>query len=292
MGIYDREYYRGDSVGFRPRLEKSAVTVLIAVNIAAFLANLLLSSDANPDWLSHAMEMRGSSLQDPAQWWKLLTYGFAHGDPLHLFLNMFQLWMFGREVENALGKREFTAFYLVAMVLGGLWWGIKPFLITRGFNATVLGASGACSAVLLLFILRNPTRTVILIVPMPAWVLGIVIVLFDLIMQRGSNVAVDVHMVGFAFAAAYHWTGLRLTGWMSWRDGFRRVKRSLGAGPALRVHDPSDEADDQDLDRQADQILAKLNAQGDASLSRRERRILEDYSRRTRERLRRRNRDV
>ena len=58
------------------------------------------------------------------------------------------------------------------------------------------------------------------------------------------------------------------------------------------MHDPGDEADDQDLDRQADQILAKLNAQGDASLSRRERQILEDYSRRTRERIRRRNRDV
>lgn len=291
MGLYDRDYYRGDAVGFRPRLEKSAVTVLIALNIACFLANLVFSTDANPDWLARLMEASGQSLKSPMRWWQLLSYGFAHADVMHLFLNMFTLWMFGREVEGSVGKREFLAFFLVSIVSGGLWWAAKPYWFGQEMDARVLGASGGCSAVLLLFILQNPTRTVIFFVPMPAWVLGIVIVLFDLLGRSGRAVAVDVHMVGFACAAIYHFSGLRITGGLGWRDSFRRVKRSLGGGPSLRVHEPSDEADDQDLEQRADQILAKLNAEGDASLNASERKILEKYSRQTREKMRRRGRD-
>jgi hypothetical protein len=54
--------------------------------------------------------------------------------------------------------------------------------------------------------------------------------------------------------------------------------------PDLRLHDPEPSYDD--LDRQADRLLQKVNEAGLASLTAKERQLLEDYSRRTRQKLR------
>lgn len=52
--------------------------------------------------------------------WQLLTYGFLHGDIIHLVFNMFMLWMFGRELEVLMGPRRFLTYYLTCLVGAGL----------------------------------------------------------------------------------------------------------------------------------------------------------------------------
>jgi len=54
------------------------------------------------------------------RWWQPFTHMFMHGDPydisataMHIFFNMFALWMFGRILENLWGPRRFLIFYLV-----------------------------------------------------------------------------------------------------------------------------------------------------------------------------------
>ena len=52
--------------------------------------------------------------------WQLLSYGFLHGGPEHLFFNSLGLWMFGRDLERFWGSRPFLLFVLVAIVGAGL----------------------------------------------------------------------------------------------------------------------------------------------------------------------------
>jgi membrane associated rhomboid family serine protease len=72
--------------------------------------------------------------------WRMLTSAFLHSatDPLHLLFNMYSLWVFGRAMENVLGRARFLALYLLAAFGGsvGVLWLSDP-------TTPVLGASGA-----------------------------------------------------------------------------------------------------------------------------------------------------
>jgi len=52
--------------------------------------------------------------------WQLITHMFMHGDFMHLFFNMFALWMFGSMMENIWGPKRFLVFYLVCGLGGAL----------------------------------------------------------------------------------------------------------------------------------------------------------------------------
>ena len=143
----------------------------------------------------------------------------------------------------------------------------------------LLGASGAVICVEMLFVLNFPKETVYLFVfPVPAWVLGVFLVLSNLVSQPSTGVAVDVHVVGILFAFAYFFLG--------WNFGFlndvqgtiRRNRRKL-FGPKLRVH--QDGVSDS---LEADRILQKIHEQGKDSLTSKERKFMEKYSRSVRER--------
>ena len=56
----------------------------------------------------------------PSDWTPFLTNIFLHGGWLHLILNMWTLWIFGRAVEDRLGPGRFTLFYLFCGVAAGL----------------------------------------------------------------------------------------------------------------------------------------------------------------------------
>lgn len=292
MGIHDRDYYRGDEGESFVSSNRSVVTGLIVLNGLFFLAGLVLEDTGRPNWFQHGMRVSSQSITNPVQIWQLVSYGFAHADLLHLALNMFTLWIFGRELEDRYGKREFLAFYLVSLLVGGLWFALEQVVLIRyGFTGRdALGASGACAATLLLFILNHPQRTLIFIVPMPAWVLGIVVVAMNLLGFGARQTAFDIHLCGLAFSAVYFWLGIRLTRRMpggSWLANLRRKWRTSRS--RLKVHAPALDDDDSDLEIEGDRVLAKLNASGDSSLTDRERWVLEEYSRRTREKLRRRS---
>ena len=50
------------------------------------------------------------------RWWQLFTHMFMHGSVMHIFFNMFALWMFGRILENVWGAKRFLFFYLICGV--------------------------------------------------------------------------------------------------------------------------------------------------------------------------------
>jgi hypothetical protein len=146
--------------------------------------------------------------------------------------------------------------------------------------------------VTLLFCIHFPKQTILLmmVLPVPAWFVGAMIIIGDLVGLRmsGQNVAFDVHLVGAAFAIAYYRFGWHLGRWwpsISWptwkKNPFKRQ-------PKLRVHRPNADAMDdfEQLEAQADQLLEKVNRDGFDSLTAREREVLENYSRRMRNKRR------
>ena len=111
-----------------------------------------------------------------AAWLTLVTAMFLHGGILHLLGNMLFLWIFGTNVEDAMSRVRYVAFYL----LGGLRAIGLQIAIDPGSTVPTVGASGAIAAVLGGYILLYPRARVVTVVfviflftlvELPAWVL-------------------------------------------------------------------------------------------------------------------------
>ena len=148
----------------------------------------------------------GPSLQ-PA-WLTIFTSMFLHSGWLHIGGNMLYLWIFGNNIEDALGKVRFLLFYFAcgfAAAAAQIATGPNSFIPT-------LGASGAIAGVLGAYWVLYPDAKVLTIVPIfiaflaeirAYWVLGFWIVLqvvqgvSGIGMQRGGGVAYFAHIGGF-----------------------------------------------------------------------------------------------
>jgi membrane associated rhomboid family serine protease len=277
MGFYDRDYQRGwdeqREPGLHVNLPSTLTTKLIIVTCGIYLVQL-----ATEPWLSDVGALQGDWYRRPWLAYQLLSYGFLHStqDLWHIALNMFALWLFGREVEARYGKREFLAFYMVAIVVAGLVWTLAE-IPSHGVGA-MMGASGGIAAVVILFALNFPYRTILFmfIIPMPMWVFALIIVLMDAmgaVNRAGSNVAYTAHLGGAVFAFLYYKWGLRFERWLpglNWTPSLRRR-------PKLRVLDP-DSVELDSTETRVDEILKKIQEHGQDSLTRGERRILEQAS--------------
>jgi membrane associated rhomboid family serine protease len=82
----------------------------------------------------------------------LLSYMFFHGDAFHLLGNMLFLWVFGDNVEDALGHWKFLLFYLLCGVFAGL----VHALVASGSESPLIGASGAVAGVIAAYLMLHP----------------------------------------------------------------------------------------------------------------------------------------
>ncbi|HRH68996.1 MAG TPA: rhomboid family intramembrane serine protease [Flavobacteriales bacterium] len=146
------------------------------------------------------------------QWYRLFTHAFIHADWPHLAVNMFVLYMFGRNVEMlfALVSPVPPTLAYLGLYVGGVLFAALPGLAKHsadpGYRS--VGASGAVSAVLFAQILLLPTRQVsVLLVPiaMPAWVFGILYLAYSWYMDKrgGDHVAHDAHFYGAVFGIGF-----------------------------------------------------------------------------------------
>ncbi len=82
----------------------------------------------------------------------LLSYMFLHGDIFHLFSNMLFLWVFGDNVEDALGHAWYLAFYVACGVVGGF----AHAVFQPASKLPLIGASGAVAGVIGAYLLLHP----------------------------------------------------------------------------------------------------------------------------------------
>lgn len=92
----------------------------------------------------------------------LVTSMFLHGGLLHLGGNMLYLWIFGNNVEDAMGHLRYLAFYIACGALAALTLGVTQ----PGSRIPMIGASGAISGVLAAYVLIFPRARVTVIVPL------------------------------------------------------------------------------------------------------------------------------
>lgn len=296
MGIYDRDYSQAER-GFFLGGDRMMVTNLLLITVGVYLVQLLVdgTDPRAPAPLTHALELNTllfSSEFFTHPWWifKLVTYGFAHArnDLLHVAVNMFIFWFFGRELEHHYGRREFLAIYLTAIIAAGLVWLCAAKLTDPAVLPRVIGASGGIAGVVILFAIHWPRRIILIwgIIPAPVWLLAALWLVSDALGVLGrspdNNVAYVAHLAGAAYGAFYYRTGWSL-GRLAPEGGgsfpsLKSLKMPRFRKPQLKVHDP-EEYEDQ-LSEEVDRILAKIQAQGQDSLTAKERRALERASRR------------
>ena len=136
----------------------------------------------------------------------LLTYMFLHGDILHLSSNMLFLWVFGDNVEDAMGHIKYLAFYLICGVAGGL---AHCFMLPAS-KLPLIGASGAVAGVIAAYLILHPRVLVWVLafrfIPLrisAAWVLGVWVAtqLLMVLVNQSDQVAWWAHVGGMAAGA-------------------------------------------------------------------------------------------
>lgn len=82
----------------------------------------------------------------------LISYMFFHGDVFHLGGNMLFLWVFGDNVEDAMGHLKFLVFYLACGIFAGL---MHSFIVPQS-DSPLIGASGAVAGVIAAYLMLHP----------------------------------------------------------------------------------------------------------------------------------------
>jgi membrane associated rhomboid family serine protease len=195
-----------DDNPFAPPVKPVVTWCLIATNLAIYFYEIAASQLAldrmldtfslTPAAFTGDMAARGWL---PA-WATVITYQFFHADIAHIVGNMVFLWVFGDDIERAVGRWRFLAFYLLCGVVGGL-----AFVANDPHSQIeLIGASGAIAGVVVAYVMLRPCAkiTVLLgIIPLRIsayWVVGLFVLtqLWNLGASSKSEVAYWAHFGG------------------------------------------------------------------------------------------------
>ncbi|WP_258080734.1 rhomboid family intramembrane serine protease [Nocardia nova] len=138
---------------------------LIAINVAVFAVT---ASQAHSVTDNHVSRLFYDWVLAPqwvaqGQWIRVLGSGFLHYGPLHLVVNMFALYILGRDTELVLGRSRFLAIYLVSLLGGSaavMW--LATDSATAGASGAIYGLFGA-TTVILLRLRQSPVQMLVLI---------------------------------------------------------------------------------------------------------------------------------
>jgi len=272
MGLYERDYMREEESRQRrvPSAPWSPTIALLVVLVVVFLIQSFLHM-RNSVWMEANLALSLTGIRE-GRVWQLLTFQFLHGGILHLLLNGFTLYSFGRVLQTQLGNKRFLLLFFLSGTCGGLLQVIATWLLRQPAWIPVVGASAGIAGLVAAFIMCNPeARLIIFPIPFPvrAWtVLWVVL---------GVSIFGTVFPFG-GIAHAGHLGGLLAGGaFMRWlwraprqRDPDWLLPKNLNPKPGLRVESTRDPAD-----AEVDAILDKISAHGIQSLTDRERAALD-----------------
>ena len=268
----------------------SATTVLLVVNVMAFIVQNVFerfSSFPVDGWFALSVAgLRHGFV------WQLLTYQFMHGGWLHLALNCWAIFVFGRELEEALGRNRFLTLYFSSGVIGGLFQAVGGILFGGVFAVPVVGASAGAFGLVAAFAMLYPERPLMLLLLflIPVSMRAKFLLLFvgswlcSALSFPFGDIAHAAHLggmlTGIAFvryAMHWHWHWPRFPSRRSQQA--RPFVHAQRRGSALwsQGHGAADEdlPPEEFLSKEVDPILDKISAHGIQSLTERERRILE-----------------
>ncbi len=178
------------------------VGITVLLSVSAFLRPALLQE------LLHSPY----DIKRRNQWYRLLTSGFVHADPAHLFFNMFVFYNFAPHVLEAY-KLLFgikAVWFFLVLYLGGIVISDLPSYVKQQDNPNYrsLGASGGVSAILFTFIFIFPEiKLQLLFLPIPLsgliWGLIYLAVTYVLSKRGGGRINHSAHLTGALFGVLY-----------------------------------------------------------------------------------------
>src|SRR5690606_37206831 len=132
------------------RSEPRLAYALVGANVVVFLAQAITSGGARAR--SGEIYTNGAlfgPLVEDGEWWRMITAGVLHADPLHLLFNMIGVYFLGQLLEPALGWLRFGALYF-ASLLGGSFGALllSPDAVTVGASGAVFGLLGAAFVII------------------------------------------------------------------------------------------------------------------------------------------------
>ncbi|MFZ5432996.1 MAG: rhomboid family intramembrane serine protease [Calditrichota bacterium] len=246
----------------------NVVKILILANVTIFAAQELLHIGPILSWTFGLVpaEFFGGKL------WQIFTYMFLHGGLGHIFFNMLVLWMFGSAIESVWGSREFLKFYLIC----GLGGGLSYALFNIGSTIPTIGASGAIYGLLAAYAVMYPDNVIYLWMVIPirakwfALIMGVLEFYFSL--RGGGGIAHLAHLGGMIIGYLY-------------LKRERMFPALFGSGTYSERRERREQIrrwkEAQELDqvrREVDDLLDKINREGMDSLSRAEQKRLEKAS--------------
>ncbi len=241
---------------YKPALFTDAIKILVSVNFGIFLLQTIARTEG--------MFFPLFGLVPKLVWsefmlWQPFTYLFFHGSIWHVLINMFVLWMFGSELERLWGKKHFLKFYFVT----GVGAGLVTMIFGLNSMTPIVGASGAVYGVLLAYGLTYPNRTVYLygIIPIKSlwFVIGIGVIAFMSSFDNVSQISHLTHLSGMVIGYLMLKRPVRFNDlWFTIR------KRTL----EYKIkHEEKKVSQHQEIEREIDSILDKINREGFDSLT-------------------------
>ncbi|MGI8725599.1 MAG: rhomboid family intramembrane serine protease [Methyloceanibacter sp.] len=135
------------------RITPVVTFALIAINVLVFFVELSGGDQFIQSWAFIPARFNADPAGDAVT---VLTAMFMHGGWVHLFGNMLFLWIFGDNVEDRFGHRNFLIFYLLA----GIAATFAQYIFNPGSSIPNVGASGAIAGVLGAYIIMFPQSRV------------------------------------------------------------------------------------------------------------------------------------
>lgn len=307
MGFQDRHYNQdggGPGFGAFGRLGggKSVVTILLIVNTVIFVLDSILTGGPRvPRWMSPYL-MGRFSIDEAVyglQVWRVFTYQFLHGDFWHILFNMIGLYFFGPMLEQWWGSKRFLVFYLLCGVSGAFFYTaigiVAPGVILDpgmpvppNFTADMvkqiglIGASGSIFGILIgcaVLYPRMEVRLLIPPIPMKMRTMAIIFLVIALLSILAGTVNAGGELAHLGGAALGFFL-VRKPGLLNWAD--RLSAQAVQDGYTKGRYEKKlkqQQATRQEVDR----ILAKVSEKGLQSLSKREKKILQQDTDRLRD---------
>ncbi|MCP1170848.1 rhomboid family intramembrane serine protease [Ralstonia chuxiongensis] len=188
------------------------IKLLILTNVAVFCAELFAGDELLRTFALWPLGISGAGLRSGFMPWQPLTYAFLHANGAHLVLNMFGLYMFGRDVERTVGTPRAWLLY-VSSILSAAFAQIAFTVLSIQTAGPVIGASGGVFGLILAYAVLFPNRMIVPLIPpipMPAWVFATLYAIVELTLGM-SGTEVDVahfaHLGGMAGSGVllWHW---------------------------------------------------------------------------------------
>jgi membrane associated rhomboid family serine protease len=287
--LEDRPYMRRSPFETR----RSATLMLVIANIFAFVVQCAyygypMRRMGGSDYL--ALSLGG--LQH-GYVWQLLTFQFMHAGFLHIFFNCWVIYVFGRAVEEALGRWPFLLLYFGSGIMGGLIQMLAGILLGGQFAGPVVGASAGGFGLTAAFAMLYPHQPLgiplffVNTIEIKARFLLLISVILAVIgiVWPTDNVAHAAHLGGIlggvlfvrcALQWNFHWPRFRRQTPPQRRRPLVRVSAGSSALWDRSKQAPAEELPPEEfLSKEVDPILDKISAHGIHSLTDRERRILE-----------------